>query len=112
MADWHQTKLFFEHASGVSMDALHVIAGSLIFILVAILSKRGLRSRLPLLTLLVLELTNEAYDLGVEQWPDPGMQYGEGLKDILLTIAIPTLLFAVARWWPHLLFKSDQPVDR
>jgi hypothetical protein len=102
-ADWYQVKLLIEHASGVSMDALHIIVGFLIFMGAAALTKRGLASPLPLFGLLVLELANEAYDLRVERWPDPGMQYGEGIKDILLTIFLPVILFAVARRRPHVL---------
>ena len=50
-----------------------------------------------------LELANEANDLRVEQWPQPGMQYGEGAKDIILTMALPLLLFLVARKRPKLI---------
>lgn len=106
-ADWYQVKLLIEHASGVSMDALHIIVGFLVFIGAAALTKRGLASPLPLFGLLLLELANEAYDLRVERWPDPGMQYGEGMKDVLLTILLPAILFAVARWSPHVL--ADRP---
>ena len=34
-----------------------------------------------------LILCNEAVDLWVERWPDPGQPYGEGVKDLLLTMA-------------------------
>ena len=113
-AGWYQLKLLVEHASGVSMDALHVIVGFLIFLVSAVLLRRGMGSPLPLLVLFVLELGNEAYDLNVEQWPDPGMQYGEGLKDIMLTVALPALLFAMVRWKPSLLNprrSSDKLAD-
>lgn len=101
--DWHQFKLFLERASGISMDALHIIAGFGIYLLLAALLRRGVASGWPLLILLVLELGNEAYDLGVERWPDLGMQLGEGAKDILLTMALPILLTAIARWRPTVL---------
>lgn len=104
--DWHQFKLFLERASGVSMDALHILAGFAIFLLVAAVLRRGIASGWPLLILLLLELCNEAYDLGVERWPDLGMQLGEGVKDILLTISLPALLTAVVRWMPTLLQSS------
>ena len=105
ISDWYQVKLFLEHASRVSMDALHVIAGFIIFMLAGMFSKRGLASPLPLLALLLLEVANEAYDLHVERWPEPSMQYGEGIKDIVLTILLPTLVFAVARWKPGLVIR-------
>ena len=34
---------------------------------------------------------NEANDFRVEIWPDPGMQFGEAAKDVVLTMFIPTL---------------------
>ena len=52
--------------------------------------------------LLAAILWNEAVDLWVERWPDPGMQYGEGAKDVLLTMALPTILIWAARWRPDL----------
>jgi hypothetical protein len=110
--DWHQFKLFVEHASGISMDALHILAGLGIFLLTSLLFRRAIASGWPLLLLLVLELGNEAYDISVERWPDVGMQLGEGAKDVMLTIILPAVLTAVARWRPDLLTprgNSAQP---
>jgi hypothetical protein len=106
---WYQFKLFLEHASGISMDALHVLVGFLIFLLSAQLLKRSVESPLPWLALLTLELGNEAYDLHVELWPDPGSQLGEGVKDIMLTMALPTLVLLLARWRPALLRRCAAP---
>jgi hypothetical protein len=41
-------------------------------------------------------------DLWIEQWPDPGQQYGEGAKDLLLTMAVPTMTMLAARARPDL----------
>jgi hypothetical protein len=41
-------------------------------------------------------------DLWLEQWPDPGQQYGEGAKDLLLTMAVPTIIMLAARSRPDL----------
>ena len=98
---WYQVKLFIEHASGISMDALHILAGFILFLIAARLLRTAVSSPLPWLTLLVLELVNEAYDLHVELWPNLGSQLGEGAKDILLTMALPTLLLAAARLRPQ-----------
>jgi len=100
---WYQVKLFLEHASGISMDAWHVLVGFMLFLLAARVLRRSVANALPWLAVLVLEIGNEAYDLHVERWPDPGSQLGEGIKDILLTMALPTLLLAVARLTPSLL---------
>jgi diacylglycerol kinase len=108
---WYQFKLFVEHASGISMDALHILVGFAVFILAAQLLKRTVASALPWLAVLVLELANEAYDLHVELWPDPWSQFGEGAKDIMLTMALPTLLLVLARWRPGLLGSNAGRAD-
>ena len=99
---WYQFKLFVERASGISMDALHMIAGLAIFLVAAAIARRSIASPLPLLVLLFLEVANEFYDLNVERWPDLGMQLGEGAKDLVLTMALPAVLWVAARRWPQL----------
>ena len=108
---WYQFKLFLEHASGISMDALHILVGFLIFVAAAQLFRRTLASSLPWLFLLMLELFNEAYDLHVEIWPNRASQWGEGAKDIILTMAIPTLLMVLARLRPALLGLEASHTD-
>ncbi len=105
---WYQFKLFVVHASGISMDALHVLLGFFFFLLAAHLLRRSVASTLPWLALLFLELGNEALDITVERWPDLGSQLGEGAKDILLTMALPTLIMLIARWKPGLLAASTE----
>lgn len=102
---WYQIKLFLEHASGISMDALHILVGFAVFLIAALALRRSVADPLPWLATLALEIGNEAYDLTVELWPDPGSQLGEGAKDIALTMALPTLLLLVARWRPNLLAR-------
>lgn len=117
---WYQVKLFIEHASGISMDALHILVGFVLFLLCALALRRTVADPQPWLATLVLEIGNEAYDLLVELWPDPGSQLGEGAKDVLLTMVLPTLLLLVARWRPQLLgagsdghgLADDQVPDR
>ena len=104
--DWYQLKLFAEHSTGVSMDALHVIAGVALQLLVAALLKSSVARPWPLLAVLALEVVNEANDFRVEIWPDPGMQFGEAVKDIVLTMLIPTLIFVIARRRPRLLAQT------
>ena len=112
---WYQVKLFIEHASGISMDALHILVGFAIFLLAAWVLKRGVADPVPWLATLMLEIGNEAYDLTVELWPDSGSQLGEGAKDVVLTMALPSLLMLVARWRPGLLWGDtggDQPTTK
>jgi len=99
---WYQVKLFIEHASGISLDALHILVGFAIFLLAAGLLRRSVASPYPWLVTLMLEIGNEAHDFMVELWPDPGSQMGEATKDIMLTMALPTLLMLAARRRPSL----------
>jgi hypothetical protein len=103
MNSWHQGKLFVEHAVAVSNDALHMAMGVLVWLGLAVVAKRPVSSWLPWTGLLIVLLWNEAVDLYIEQWPDPGQQYGEGARDLVLTLFVPTLILIVARYRPQLL---------
>jgi hypothetical protein len=102
MMSWHEGKLFIEHAIVIHHDALHVIVGVLFWLVFGLVLRRPLSSWYPWLWLLALILWNETVDLWVEQWPDSGQQYGEGAKDVLLTMFLPTVLMWVVRWRPGL----------
>ena len=107
MSRWHQGKLFIEHSLSIEHDALHVIVGMLVWLGIALISRRPLSSLRPFLWLCALILWNEAVDLWVELWPDLGMQLGEGLKDLVLTILMPGLLMLLIRWRPAL-FEAER----
>ena len=101
--DWYQVKLFFQHASGMSMDALHVIAGVVLLFAAAWILRSSVARPLPLLIVCLVAALNEASDFRAEIWPEFGMQAGEAAKDLLLTLAVPLLIFLVARYRPKLL---------
>ena len=102
MATWHQGKLFVEHSLTISHDALHILVGVLLWTVLGLVLRRPLYTWRPWLWLLAATLWNEAVDLWVEQWPDPGQQYGEGAKDLMLTMAVPTIIMLTARFRPDL----------
>lgn len=102
MSDWHQTKLFVEHSLTVEHDALHMAVGVLLWLSIAFIARRPLSSWMPFLAMLAIILWNEAVDFWVEIWPDPGQQFGEGFKDLLLTILIPALLMVLIRVRPQM----------
>jgi hypothetical protein len=102
MTSWHQAKLFIEHLLTISHNSLHIFVGVLMWIALGLLLRRPLTSWMPWLWVFALILWNETVDLWVEQWPDPGQQYGEGAKDVLLTMFVPTIVMLAARLRPDL----------
>jgi hypothetical protein len=108
MLSWYQAKMFIEHASSVSSDALHVIAGVIVWVLIALALRRPISSGVPLAWLLAVVLFNEAVDLWVERWPDLAMQYGESAKDLMVTMALPALFMALVRLRPQLFVRRGR----
>jgi diacylglycerol kinase len=110
MLFWYETKQFVEHATAISMDALHVLIGVIIFLGLSLLLRRPVTDWRPWLAVLGLTLLNEAIDIWVERWPSPGMQLGESAKDIALTLLLPTVILLSARRFPAL-FKRRTTTD-
>ena len=102
MSTWHQGKLFIEHLLAIDHDALHVIVGVLLWLVVGLLLRRPLSSWWPWLWVFAAIAWNEAVDLWVEQWPDRGQQYGEGAKDLILTMLLPAVMTIAVRRRPDL----------
>jgi diacylglycerol kinase len=102
LQSWHDTKIFFEHSTSVDHDSLHLLVGALVWVLCAVISRRPLRSWLPLACVFLIILINEAVDFWVEIWPEEAMQLGEGAKDLMMTMAVPVVLFAALRIFPWL----------
>ena len=107
MSSWHQGKLFIEHAAAIDHDALHVIVGVFLWLMIAAASRHPLSTFRPWLWLLALIAWNETVDLWTERWPDPGHQYGEGAKDLVLTMLLPTILMLAVRSRPGLFTGQD-----
>jgi hypothetical protein len=110
---WHtELKLALASHTGLSQDALHVHAAIVLYLLAA-LALRNIRSLLPWLLVLALELGNELLDLQ-EQY-SVGRAYGwdeafaagwpEALKDIVNTMIWPTAMLAAA----HLAARFRRP---
>jgi diacylglycerol kinase len=99
---WHDLKTFFERSTAINHDTLHLLAGTLIWLCCAIILRRSLKSWLPLIVVLVIIMINESVDLWVEIWPEKARQFGEGAKDLLMTMSVPAALFVVLRLFPWL----------
>lgn len=100
---WWKAKELVEHVSGWPMDTLHVLGGVIIQLLLAAVLRTSLASKWPWLILLGLELADEAYDLWLERWPSLAMQLGEGARDVVSTMLLPTILWWMAKRHPRLL---------
>ena len=101
-ASWHESKLFLEHLIAICHDTLHLAAGVIIWLLLAMVLRRSITDWLPLAGTAAIAALNEAVDLWFDLWPSVGHQLGEGTRDILATVAIPVLMFAAARIRPSL----------
>jgi hypothetical protein len=108
MTSWHEGKLFLEHAIDLGHDSLHVIVGLLLWLLIGIVTRRPLSAGGPWLWVFAIILWNEAVDLWTERWPHPGQQYGEGAKDLLLTMLMPTILLVAIRLQPKLFRRQPR----
>jgi hypothetical protein len=110
--DWYQVKDSLERAMGLHMDALHIYAGMLIQLLVALLLRRSLASPWPLLAVLIAAAANEYHDFAYEVWPQRGIQVAEGFKDGWNTLLLPTALMLLTRFAPRLFDRQAKPVRR
>lgn len=99
---WNEWKLFFERSISFSQDSVHVIVGVLLMLGAALLLRKPVSNWRPWLVVLVFTCINEFADLWVDQWPTPGIQWGESAKDVLLTMMVPTVLLLSTRFLPRL----------
>jgi len=102
MMDWLTAKLWLIKETGVSQDAWHVMIGVCLQLLVAAFVRRGLASPIPWAAVLAVELANEASDLSSDLWTAVPI-WPDSAKDVAITMALPTLLFLVARFAPRTL---------
>lgn len=99
--EWFDLKVILIQFSGLSRDALHVLLGVSAQVLVASVPGQSLARFWPWLAVLAGALLNEWYDLNYETWPEIDLQYAESIKDVTVTMALPTLLLLLARFAPR-----------
>ena len=95
-------KSWVAESTGLNMDALHVHAGVLAQLGLALVLRRSIASPWPWLILLAVQLANEWWDLTYEIWPTRDQQWSESIRDTWNTMLLPTLLLLVARFAPRL----------
>lgn len=94
---WREIKDLIELGE-VGNATLHLIAGMVIFGAVLLAIKRPWRWPAAWATTLAVVLWNELVDISTERWPNFGGQLTEGAFDLVVTIAIPTLLWTMRSW--------------
>jgi hypothetical protein len=106
---WYETKLFVERSIAFSSDSLHVLAGVVVQLAAGLVLKRPISNWRPWLVVFVLACFNELVDLKFDYWPMRALQYGESARDLILTMALPTVLLIVARRAPKLFAVTARP---
>lgn len=95
---WIDWKRIIKKAAGWRSDSLHVLWGVLIQFGLAFLLRKSIASYLPWLLLLALAGVNEGIDL----WRGPHFDYADSIKDVLLTMLLPTFFLITTRRFPEL----------
>jgi hypothetical protein len=109
--DWYSLKLLLVEQSALSRDALHIFFGLIGQILVALLIRRTLESPIPWTAVLIGELANEYFDLTEgDVWDKP--MWPGSLRDLLVTMAIPTALLLLTRFAPGLFARAAARAKR
>lgn len=112
MGLWYEWKMLIERSTAFSPDALHILVGAFGVMLASVLLQRPLSSWWPWLLVLFAVGLNEVADVLAERWPGWGMQAGEGVRDVLLTMSVPTLLLAGLRISPERFVGAGAPDAR
>jgi hypothetical protein len=103
---WFDFKAGLEALAVIQDQALHVLAGVLLQLLFAALVRRPISSFLPWWGVVALELANEWADIRFSTWPGADAQYRDSLVDLLVTVALPTVLLVISRRYPGLLTRQ------
>jgi hypothetical protein len=109
LTSWEETKLLFERATDISKESLHIFAGVLIMLVAAGILRKPVSTRWPWLVVLAFAVLNEVIDLYVAQWPHPGMQFGESIKDLFVTMLLPSVLLFTAKKTPGIYRPRIRP---
>ena len=104
--DWAALKTLITEETGLSRDALHLVAGLVTYVILTAILPRRVSPAVPWFIILVAGLANEWADYLYETWPG---QWRESLKDMVTTLALPSLLILVGRLAPHLLVRPSRP---
>jgi len=91
-------KLAIVELTGLSKDTLHVYVGLGVFLAVAAVSPRRLRSIVPLLAVAAVAVAGEIVDLWHDRSSVGYWRWEASLRDMLNTLFWPTVIWLLARF--------------
>jgi hypothetical protein len=100
MSNWSYNviKTRFVDVTGLTNDLLHVYCGVSIQLAICVALGLRLRSATPLYFVCVFEMFNEIFDILAAHGSIDSEFVNEVMRDFGNTVAIPTILFLVARF--------------
>jgi len=91
-------KLVIVAATGLSKDALHIYVGLAVFLAMAVVLRKPLRSIVPWLAVVAVAVAGEVLDMRDDIASLGYWRWSASLHDVLNTIFWPTVLFLLARF--------------
>ena len=91
-------KLAIAELTGLSKDTLHVYVGLAVFLAVAAVSPRRLRSIVPLLAVAAVAIAGELVDIRVDLATVGYWQWKASIHDMLNTLFWPAMIWLLARF--------------
>lgn len=98
MSSFQQYKLYLVEHLHLAKDALHIYVGLAVFLGACVLFRWNARQWKPWLLVLLVALVGEALDIRDRIGAFQRVVTWENLKDIINTVAIPTVLLLTARY--------------
>jgi len=98
MSDFQHFKVWLSHAVGLPKDALHIYVGLALFLLVAIVARRPLRSALPIGAVIAAALVGEIWDVVETEAAGQRIIWAASWHDLWNTAFWPAVLFLLARF--------------
>ena len=98
MTSFQQTKMWLVQMTGLPKDTLHVYVGMTLFLLAAIVSRRSLKSMLPIGIVVAAALAGEIWDVLDTHMAGRGIRWALNVHDLWNTCFWPAILFLLARF--------------
>jgi len=98
MSTFQSYKHELVQVAALSKDALHIYVGLSVYLIVAAIARKGMRSTVALLAVLLVAMIGEALDLRDEFRAHEHLKWWSSLHDLLNTCFWPLVLWLLARF--------------